>query len=405
MESVFVAGLMMILLLMFPLSSVAPKFMAFAPALFGLVGVMGWFFVYSSPITLPKKTIVFISVVLFVAGLSALWSIDPSFTLERTGKTAAIFVGGCLAVAIALSLNAARLSSWLWLLPVFVGIAMVMNIVELAFDMPLHRLLKGIEPEKQISGAVANRSAFCVVSASFLALVVIWHHEKFAKYRTHIAGLYAALLFVMLFLSEGQSNQLALFVAAAAFFFFPYGCKKAWIALAGAVAFLIVLAPWIVQIAFHNLAAELNGIEWFRNGYAAYRLEIWDFIARYSLDSPWVGYGLEATRHITDFDSQTLYHRSNRILHPHNFALQIWIEFGVLGVTVFSAWLAALFFFCLRQPVIRARLTLASVMVFLSVGSTGYGIWQGWWLGQAMLILSIYILVVRGLGLFDPIKE
>ncbi|MEZ5918889.1 MAG: O-antigen ligase family protein [Alphaproteobacteria bacterium] len=111
-----------------------------------------------------------------------------------------------------------------------------------------------------------------------------------------------------------------------------------------------------------------------------------------ALEQPLHGFGIEATRALTDFDTRQLYSPTKGVLHPHNFTLQLWIEFGLPGVLLAGAFIG----FILRKigtlPGHAARVALATFIATLCVASTGYGLWQGWWLGSFAALAAFTVI-------------
>lgn len=129
---------------------------------------------------------------------------------------------------------------------------------------------------------------------------------------------------------------------------------------------------------------------------APQRLEIWNFIAGHIFEHFLYGSGVEATRAIQSFDTNQIYYPSDTVLHPHNFALQIWIEFGLVGATLAVMFCAhMLHLIRTKLSVDNARVALPVFVAWLSVNTTGYGIWQSWWLGASFFTLALVVLVVR----------
>ncbi len=336
-----------------------------------------------------RPAFIWVCVIVALAGLSSFWSFDTSFSLERTFKIALILFPGVLLLGISSSFTAEQIRPYLWLLPVCVALAAALNSTELFFDMPLYRFMRGLGPEANIGLAGANRSIFCTVICFFACIPVLMGLSLELKTRRiAIAGL-AALILLMLFLSESQSSQLCFVIGLLFLFVFPYARKMAWAVIMVLMAALIILAPFLAQFLFRTVAENIEGIEWFANGYATNRMEIWEFVGRYALQQPLYGYGIEATRHIKDFDIQMLYHSEPTVLHPHNFAIQLWIEFGLMGAVLSSLFFAYLINTIRIMPLAAARVALPTLFAFISVGATGYGMWQSWWLGECILMLAL----------------
>lgn len=388
-------GIVISMLLLPLIAFFSPRLMAYLPGVIGIIGAAGAFFLTRSRPMVPKPALFWVAAIVVLAGISALWSRDFGFALEKTAKIALIVFPGLLLLSAAATLKPERVKPYLWLLPLGVALAAAFNIIELYFDMPFHRLVRGLSQDVEIGRAPANRSIFCTVVGFFASIPVI-HQIKFQKISPHIlmAGL-TTLIVTMLALSEGQSSQLCFILALLSLFLFPYKFKPAWMILAAIFAVLILTAPWTVQIMFKTVAASVTKGSWLAQAYAPNRLEIWDFVARYALQSPIFGYGVEATRLIEDFDTHKIYHPDSMILHPHNFALQLWMEYGTIGAVFGAAFLGDLLRRMSRLSTQAARVALPVFLCFLSVAATGYGMWQGWWLGEIMYMLALTALVGR----------
>ncbi len=93
-------------------------------------------------------------------------------------------------------------------------------------------------------------------------------------------------------------------------------------------------------------------------------------------EHPWRGWGLEASR---AFSPQIQ-------LHPHNGALQAWLELGVIGACALALTLAFVFRRLARAE--RDLVTCAAVgsaAVYLFFTLVSFGLWQEWWLALGAL--------------------
>lgn len=137
---------------------------------------------------------------------------------------------------------------------------------------------------------------------------------------------------------------------------------------------------------------------------AAHRLLIWDFVTDRIAERPVAGWGMEASREIPghrDPPSRAALERFRLTgpgaalwlptamllpLHPHNGALQLWLELGLPGALLGAALALLLGFAAARSPrpaVATAVLAAASVTAMLS-----FGAWQEWWVGAELLALA-----------------
>jgi O-antigen ligase len=215
--------------------------------------------------------------------------------------------------------------------------------------------------------------------------------------RTGTAILLVMCLILLAF-TVSQAAQLAIIVGAIAFAvspFFPGRHRAGWI---GAGTILIAglwASPFVTPYMFKH-AGLFRASELLVESSASQRLEIWDFIGRKIQEAPFLGQGMYATRFIEDFETAQIYYYSSTLMHPHNAALQLWLEFGVLGAIAGTAAIALFLWTCYRtenQPAQRLYLTVFC-MLFL-VALLGWGMWQAWWLGTVFAVSGMTILAGR----------
>ena len=124
-----------------------------------------------------------------------------------------------------------------------------------------------------------------------------------------------------------------------------------------------------------NLPADIGKASW------RVRLDIWRFASQLIRHRPITGYGLDASR---AFEPRIP-------MHPHDAALQLWLELGVPG-----ALLAALFFGWLFHRIGRlagqdpmwAAIACATAFVYLFIGAVSFGVWQEWWLALGAVAVA-----------------
>ncbi|MBV1799430.1 O-antigen ligase [Siccirubricoccus sp. G192] len=134
---------------------------------------------------------------------------------------------------------------------------------------------------------------------------------------------------------------------------------------------------------------------------AAHRLLIWDFVAGRIAERPLLGWGMEASRVVPGNTAHPAAAQLQRFgltgpdaagwlptaqmlpLHPHNGALQLWLELGLPG-----AALGALLALLLGQAAARTARPAAATAV-LAAGSVtamlSFGAWQEWWVGAELM--------------------
>ncbi|MAH05598.1 MAG: hypothetical protein CL561_08565 [Alphaproteobacteria bacterium] len=370
-----------------------PRSMAFFPGVISLIALGTYGFKHKIKPTLPKQSTIILIAVAALAGISILWAINSEYALERSSKLVPVFFAGlvCISAASTLPVKAARII--FITLAAIIACGALLASYDLNFSKSAHKFFRGMESDAHVPYAVFNRGTVVIC----LSLISVMTYFTFIQRNVKIALAAALPLGLLMFYTDSQSTQLALLIALIFFFAFPIKCKNSWYALAGLISALILAAPFFTPLLYTQ-ADTINSLPFFGHGmgYAGPRLEIWDYVGRYIQQNPLYGYGIEATRHITDFDSAQKFIDVNTILHPHNFALQLWIEFGVIGALACCAFIFWLFrqMMRLESPHVQ-RAALASFMAILSISATGYGIWQSWWLGTLLFTAAQIILLKR----------
>lgn len=121
------------------------------------------------------------------------------------------------------------------------------------------------------------------------------------------------------------------------------------------------------------------------------RLRIWGFVAERWADHPLRGAGLDASR---TFPAAIP-------LHPHNGTLQLWFELGLPGAvlgSLFWLWLWRRIGEGAARERLHGATAAATAVVYLTISSVSYGLWQEWWLCVGVFAMTLCILLGRMLG-------
>lgn len=374
----------------------APRAASFAAPVAGLV--MTLFYAARGAWLTPRRGDLFFALAIpALAALSALWAIDPPFALERGGKLLPQIFFGALFIAAARDIEphdiSARFVSILMLVYIFATACIGL---EIFWGMKIYRFVNDIPPDQGISIVMMNRS-IVVAAATFLPLMLILRAGA-VPLRSKIlyaAGAVFALLFCLI-QTESQSAQLFIILALFTALVFPVRLRAAWISLGALVCAMAVLAPWIAQFIFAALpqqsASDIHGI--MQAASIPHRMQLWDFIARKALENPLYGQGIEATRYLKSDHVMSLLNADN-MLHPHNAVLQLWVEFGIIGVMFGCALFVMLLMRLWCLPVLERRAGLGVLIAMLAVMSTGYGLWQSWQIGLILAVFALMTLAIR----------
>lgn len=323
---------------------------------------------------------------------SALWAVDPAHSLDRAVRLVVESLEGLLLLDGLAQLGAAARRRVLGALALGLAVMIALFVIDAATGGAVMRALHGVKPV-----TITNRGA--TVLAILMWPALLWLGRTRGR-GWAIAGAIAATVGVAL--SVAASAHLALAVAAVVLLL-------AWPAPAGAarvargLAPIVVLAMPVVPLLLPPQAPLLPPA--LLKPSAQHRLVIWDFVERKIVERPLLGWGLESSRAIPGGKDTTtiVNHLGHTVpvehlpLHPHNGALQVWLELGAVGALVAAlllftvvAHLAADGLSSAARAVGLAALAAAAVEVSLS-----YGIWQSWWVAALWLGGGFVALALR----------
>lgn len=370
----------------------APRFLAFWPAILGVISFVAVAVKYGGLPRLDWKIVGLAFAPVLLGAVSLLWAQDYDASLERVSKIAPLMFGGVLLLSMLKYFKIPKMDYVLAFMTLAVIVFAGVIAVELMSGMHIYRLTHGIDAETHVNPSNYNRAAIAVMIPGMIFMFI-----HLVRGNIRWALILLSFIGTMTFVSESQSLQLAFIVGAASFLFFTHEWRGGWVAAFVFIAGLVVAAPFIAQWGF-GYAQTLSEVPFLTEGAAGPRLEIWDYVSRYAMGQPVTGFGIEVTRTITDFDSAEIYQPGTSILHPHNFAVQLWIEFGVIGVSWFVLWLALAFSIWGKMgPNAQYGYLLFPVFVMmLSIVATGYGMWQSWWLGLIFMNSALVMYINRG---------
>lgn len=155
-------------------------------------------------------------------------------------------------------------------------------------------------------------------------------------------------------------------LAALAAWRWPTGAP---LALAAGAASFFMLTPLVIWALIESgLFARMEAaapVSW------SMRLGYWRHAVGWIIDHPLRGWGLDASRMFSPGIN----------LHPHNGALQLWLELGVAGALAAAVfWTLVLTRLSRERPDPAAAACIGSAVVYLTFGAISFGIWQEWWL-------------------------
>lgn len=257
-------------------------------------------------------------------------------------------------------------------------------LVELTFDSPFRRLSDGLAASVVIDPARYNRPAVALLLLSLpLAGLLARNVGRRHAITALLLGLAPAL--------AGQSAAGWLAALVATLVYAAARWRSGAVLVAGSVLTvgLVVGAPPLLTAAYQTavrqeIAMPLSFTD---------RLEIWDHASDAIRQAPWIGQGLGSVRHLPLSDEQRSRYRYHKApaTHAHNAALQIWVEFGAIGIVAGLALLGIGAGAIRRMDRNAQPIALATASALLVIAMVSFGLWQETWMG----LIGVTVVVVR----------
>ena len=155
-------------------------------------------------------------------------------------------------------------------------------------------------------------------------------------------------------------------------------------ALGGSVAALFLAAPGVVWLTlqlgwFAQIEASVS-LSW------SQRMGYWRHAADLIGDHPLRGWGLDASRTFAP----------GIVLHPHDAALQIWLELGLIGAMSAAVFWGVTLAGQSRPDRDAGRAAAAATAgAYLLFSAVSFGVWQEWWLALGGVAAAACMAVLR----------
>lgn len=370
-----------------------PRLMAFLPAILGL-----GFFLFAAAsqkqfLKTPKIEIILFGLIFILALLSSLWAPNQEFAIERSFKILSIFLPGVLLLSVS------RIIQWpdgCFLSKFLISIYTVVLLFLISEKLSDHQLIAYFTG-KEILPFKLNRSFVVTALFSVPALFFVTQLPMAKIKKTILLTVLAVSTLFAFSLTESQTAQLCFVVGIFFLFAFPIKIRiltkmLMFLSIAFCLIFPFTIAPLKNTFSEDQLK---NGNYFVKQASIIHRLDVWNYAAEKAFESPVYGNGIEALRFMKS-DSWMKYQQADNALHAHNAVLQIWAEFGIIGILLAIALLIYIFRSIdkIEDHNIR-RLYLASFMACFCCSLTGYGVWQSWQLGLFFAVAAFTIAIGR----------
>ncbi len=324
--------------------------------------------------------------------ISAAWAIDPARALTNGVSLAAMILLAAAAAQALASGDAAARRPLTWML----AFGLVLGLGTAGIDsMTGNAIRAGVRGLAEVPMTLAfGLKPAGSVMALLLPLAAALPIPALSRVTFLAMGV---LMLVVLPGDTAKIAALAGMVAAAAAWLAPRAAPRL---LGAGIGVVILVMPLLVALI---PAAPVERLP----GSAVHRMMIWDFTAARIAERPLLGWGMEASRAIPGARAQPDAEALDRMrvtdpalrrwfaephvqilpLHPHNGALQVWLELGAVGAAI-----AALLAWFLGVAAARAPSPAAAAGALASGAVTAmlsFGAWQAWWVAAMLLAVAV----------------
>jgi exopolysaccharide production protein ExoQ len=258
--------------------------------------------------------------------------------------------------------------------------------IDLLFGTPIFDLLEGEARRENVALARLNRgvSALAILVWPFAALA--WRQGWHAA-----ALLLPPAFFALTLFSQSSASILALGAGLLAAAVACLGRVATRLVLAAAIAGALLAAPLAVDLMQRTGLEQSDLIH--KNG--LHRLHIWGVVSDRIAERPFFGWGFDASPDLPTAGVEP-FAPDRKIIpsHPHNGALQIMVETGIVGSLLAMAVLA-LIAWRIDSLATPARVCATAMLVtILGIACTAYGLWQSHWLALIGAAAAVFVAVL-----------
>lgn len=252
---------------------------------------------------------------------------------------------------------------------------LLLLLVEWCFDMPVTTAIRTLQGQ-------AVPPIYALDRVIILAILLLWPLLGYARLLTRWVWLLGAFALVAIeYLVMRSTSQaataglaLGLAVLPLALLFPVFTIRAVRLALLVGMISAPLLLPLLNEALNYNFWPRSN---------ANRRMLIWLEAGIEILNRPWVGHGIEASRTFGLWGPVQS--------HPHNGVLQIWAEFGLIGILVAGYAMRALLIRIEAMATTLRPIALSAFMAWVAVFLVGYSIWQPWWMAASATLLVLFV--------------
>ncbi len=264
------------------------------------------------------------------------------------------------------------------------AIAVVMSVDALT-NGGVYHALRGVAHQKEQPGIIRRNAARGCYTLALLFWPAMLRLGQ--SYQRVLQGVLVIGFLIAAIGLQVDAPLVALVASTVVFYAVrQFGRRAIWVLLALTVIYF-ALTPMLLNLLFPSAPALSAGgvvkASWLA------RVGIWRFTAGEIPSHPLIGWGMDASRMWPNIVP----------LHPHNAALQIWLELGAVGaglVILFWVWLFEQIAKLCDHDRISGAMAAAVAVAYLAIGALSFGVWQEWWLGLGALCIVFCAALAAG---------
>jgi len=317
--------------------------------------------------------------------VSILWSASPA-TTALSLLEALVPAASALIIAVGLSGQTRHFRSRTAALGLAFGLALAcaVMLVDLATGMSLQRVLGS-----RAQAFVLNRAILTVLVVS---TPVLWWLARDRLLPRSVYLAFGGLLAASVMSSHSGAAVLGSACALLIYALARYAPRSAVGALLIGAFLSLGAAPIVGETLFRSMSKAAH--ERMTGASSEARVAIWRSFEVVVRERPLLGWGFGVSPVIADDPRLRQIDPDTRAMlgvgHPHNAALQIWVELGAVG-----AALAFLVFAFLLRSIAQLDAHAAAPRLALVAGAgmvalVGHGAWQGWWIAGLGLAAVLF---------------
>ncbi len=320
------------------------------------------------------------------------WANDAGLAMGQTLRQAGTFLAGLLLVALAASQSDEERAFFDAGLVAGVALAVAILAVEIATDAVISRTVRPLFTVKAAELYIADFTANLYRTGAAVTALMLWPALAALWARGRRIG--AIVLFgaaaATLANSHSGSSILALMAGTGALFAALALGRRAAVVFGVVCVLAVALAPAGANMVSDIRAFERRNPDLPSSLYP--RLFIWKSAAGFIAETPALGRGLNMSKTLSSRKDMVEYSYSYKDktvrklepipLHPHNVALQVWLELGAVGAALLAMVLVGL----VRAA--RGAFDYAALFSALAVGFVSFSVWASWWQGCLWMLAA-----------------